>query len=246
MAEPLKIKDLPIDSRPREAFMRSADPCREIPDETLLAILIRTGQKGSSAIDIANRLIRHFGSTANLVEASWQQILAAHIPGVGKVASVQLAAAFSLVRRTVRTSHRSFARAVETSADVVRQVRSIGVDEKQEHVFVLYLDSQRHLLCEPAVILRGTVNSALVHPREIFRNAIKLGAVSIVVAHNHPSGDATPSDEDVEQTRRLVETGRCVGIPLDDHIVIARDTWISLREIGHVAFENETQGDVKC
>jgi len=237
MAETLKIKDLPVDSRPRESFMRSADPCREIPDATLLAILIRTGQKGSSAIDIANRLIKHFGSTANLVEATWQQILAARIPGVGKVASVQLAAAFAFVRRTVRTSHRSFARVVESPNDVVRQVRSVGVDERQEHVFVMYLDAQRHLLCEPAVVSRGTVNSALMHPREIFRNAIKLGAVSIVVAHNHPGGDATPSGEDVAITKRLVETGRCVGIPLDDHIVVAADGWTSMRESMLLDFE---------
>ena len=236
MAEPLKIKDLPIDSRPREAFMRSANPCREIPDETLLAILIRTGQKGSSAIDIANRLIRHFGSTANLVEASWQQIRSAHIPGVGTVAAVQLAAAFALVRRTVRASHRSFARAIETPEDVVRQVRSVGVDEKQEHVVVLYLDTQRHLLCEPAVISQGTASSVLIHPREIFRNAIKLGAISIVVAHNHPGGDATPTEEDIVQTKRLIETGRCVGIPLDDHIIITRDSWLSMCEQGGLAF----------
>jgi len=240
MAETLKIKDLPIDSRPREAFMRSADPSREIPDETLLAILIRTGQKGSSAIDIANRLIKHFGSTANLVEASWQQIRAARIPGVGKVAAVQLAAAFALVRRTVRTSHRSFARSIETPEDVVRQVRSIDVDEKQEHVVVLYLDTQRRLLCEPAVISLGTASSALIHPREIFRNAIKLGAISIVVVHNHPGGDATPSDEDIEQTKRLIETGRCVGIPVDDHIIVTIDSWVSLREAGSIEFSEES------
>ena len=114
MGETLKIKDLPPESRPREVFMRSANPARDVPDAMLLAILIRTGQKGSSAIDLANRLIGHFGSAANLVDATWQQIVAAKVPGVGKVAAVQLAAAFALVKRNVRTSHRSFARAIET------------------------------------------------------------------------------------------------------------------------------------
>lgn len=237
MAETLRIRDMPISSRPREAFMRSADPCHEISDAALLAILIRTGRKGSSAIDIANRLIRHFGSMAKLLEAGWQQILAARIPGIGKVAAVQLAAVFVLVRRTVRTSHRSFSRAVETPADVVRQVRSIGVDGRQEHVFVLYLDSQRRLLCEPAVIFRGSATGILIHPREIFRDAIRLGAVSIVVAHNHPGGDANPSEEDIVQTKRLVEVSRCVGIPLDDHVVIAHHAWVSLRELGLVDFK---------
>jgi len=236
MAEPLKIRDLPIDSRPREVFMRSADPVRDIPDETLLAILIRTGQKGSSAIDIAHRLIKHFGATANLVEANWRQLLAARIPGVGKVAAVQLAAAFALVRRTVRTSHRSFARPVDTPEAVVRQVRSMITDDLQERVLVLYLDSQRHLLCEPAVVSIGTADCALIHPREIFRNAIKLGAISVVVVHNHPGGCANPSDEDIELTKRLVETGHCVGIPLDDHIVMAKDSWVSMREASAVVF----------
>ena len=222
MAEPLKIKDLPLEARPREAFMRSAAPEREIPDASLLAILIRTGRKGSNAVDLAHRLINHFGSAAKLVEATWQQIVAAKVPGVGRVAAVQLAAAFALVRRNVKTSHRSFARAVETSDDVVRQVKSVGIDESQECAYALYLDAKRHLLCEPVVVSRGTADKTFLHPREIFRHAIRLGAVSVIVAHNHPSGDPTPSEEDIEETKRLRETGEIVGIPLDDHVVIGR------------------------
>lgn len=223
MAETLKIKDLPIEARPREAFMRSASPERDIPDASLLAILIRTGRKGSSAIDLAHRLINHFGSAAKLVDASWQQIVAAKVPGVGKVAAVQLAAAFALVRRNVKTSHRSFARAVETSDDVVRQVRSVGIDESQECAYALYLDAKRHLLCEPMIVSRGTADKTFLHPREIFRYAIRLGAVSVIVAHNHPSGDPTPSDEDIDETKRLVAAGELVGIPLDDHVVLGRN-----------------------
>ena len=237
MAETLKIKDLPVDSRPREAFMRSADPCRDMSDVMLLSILIRTGQKGSSAIDIANRLIKHFGTTAKLVEASWQQILAARVPGVGKVAAVQLAAAFALVRRTVRLSHRAFTQSVDTPETVVRQLQSVMVDGLQEQVFALFLDAHRHLLCEPRVVASGTVDRVLIHPREIFRNAIQLGAVSVIVAHNHPSCCANPSDEDVELTRRLVETGRCVGIPLDDHIIISTEGWVSMREAAMLDFD---------
>ena len=202
--------------------MRSAEPERDIPDASLLAILIRTGRKGSSAIDLAHRLINHFGSAAKLVDATWQQIVAAKVPGVGKVAAVQLAAAFALVKRNVRTSHRSFAHAIETSDDVVRQVRSVGIDETQESAFALYLDSKRHLLCEPVRISRGTVDKTFLHPRDIFRQAIRLGAVSVIVAHNHPSGDPTPSEEDIAETKRLRETGEVVGIPLDDHVVIGR------------------------
>lgn len=235
MAETLKIKDLPQDSRPREAFMRSAQPERDIPDAVLLAILIRTGRRGSSAIDLAHRLINHFGGAKNLVEASWQQIVAAKIPGVGKVAAVQLAAAFALVRRNVRISHRSFARAIETSDDAVRQILSVGFEAARESAFALYLDAKRHLLCEPLEVSRGTADRTFLHPREIFRSAIRLGAVSVVVAHNHPSGDTTPSGEDIEETKRLIGAGELVGIPLDDHIVIGREgAYTSIRGAGLV------------
>ena len=202
MAETLKIKDLPIEARPREAFMRSAEPEREISDASLLAIIIRSGRRGSSAIDLAHRLINHFGGAPRLINATWQQIVAAKVPGVGKVAAVQLAAAFALVKRNVKVSHRSYARAVETSDDVVRQVRSVGIYETQECAFALYLDAKRHMLCEPMVVSRGTADKTFLHPREIFKHAVRLGAVSVIVAHNHPSGDATPSDEDIAETKR--------------------------------------------
>lgn len=239
MAETLKIKDLPPESRPREAFMRSADPQREMSDATLLAILIRTGQKGSSAIDLANRLIKHFGSAAELVDATWQQIVAAKVPGVGKVAAVQLAAAFALVKRNVRTSQRSFKRAIESSDDVVRQVLSAGIDERQENTFALYLDTQGKLLREPMLVFRGVLDATPLHPRDIFRNAIRLGAASVIVVHTHPSGDATPSDEDLAETKRLVETGKLIGIPLNDHVIIGCGTkhHVSIRGLGTVAFE---------
>ena len=231
-----------MESRPREAFMRAAEPEREMSDASLLAILIRTGQKGSSAIDIAHRLIKHFGSTANLVDATWQQIVAARVPGVGKVAAVQLAAAFALVKRNPRMSHRSFKRAVETSDDVVRQVLAAGIDEKQENTFALYLDTQRHLLCEPMLVFRGVLDATPLHPRDIFRHAIRLGAASVIVAHTHPSGDATPSDEDLAETKRLIETGNMVGIPLDDHIVIGCGTrhHVSICGSGLVRFGDDT------
>ena len=238
MAETLKIKDLPLESRPREAFMRSANPQKEMSDATLLAILIRTGQKGSSAIDLANRLIKYFGSAAELVDATWQQIVAAKVPGVGKVAAVQLAAAFALVKRNVRTSQRSFKRVIESSDDVVRQVLSAGIDEKQENTFALDLDTQGKLLCEPMLVFRGVLDATPLHPRDIFRNAIRLGAASVIVAHTHPSGDATPSEEDLAETKRLVEAGKLIGIPLDDHVIIGCGTkhHVSIRGLDRIQF----------
>ena len=109
---------------------------------------------------------------------------------------------------------------METSDDVVRQIRSVGIYETQECAFALYLDAKRRMLCEPMVVSRGTADKTFLHPREIFKPAVRLGAVSVIVAHNHPSGDATPSDEDIVETKQLIEAGRMMGIPLDDHVVI--------------------------
>ena len=238
MAETLKIKDLPLELRPREVFMRSADPQKELSDAILLAILIRTGQKGSSAIDLANRLIKYFGNISNLINANWQQIASAKIPGIGRVVSVQLAAAFALAKRNIRISQRSYKQAIKSSDDVVKQVLSIGVEEKQENTFVICLDTQRRPLCEPILVFRGILNATHLDPREIFCHAIKLSAASIIVVHTHPSGDATPSEEDLIETTRLIETGKVIGIPIDDHVIIGCKTnhYVSIRGLGEFAF----------
>ena len=238
MTKALKIKDLPPESRPREVFMRLSNPTRDMSDAMLLAILIRTGQKGSNAIDLANRLILHFGGTTKLIDATWQQIVAAKVPGVGKVAAVQLAAAFALVKKNIRLSHRAYRQPINTSDAAVRQVLSVGIDEKQENTFVLFLDSSRHLLCEPMLVFRGVLNSTYLNPRDIFRHAVRLGAASIIVTHTHPSGDATPSDEDIAATKRMIDAGKLMDIPLDDHIIIGCGSkqHISIRGLNKLIF----------
>lgn len=218
--------------------MRSADPSRDLTDAMLLAILIRTGRKGSNAIDLANRLILHFKGADKLIDATWQQIVAAKVPGVGKVGAVQLAAAFSFAKRNVRLSQKDYRHPIDTSDSAVRQVLSVGVDEKQENVFALYLDSSRQLLCEPKLVFKGGLDASLLHPRDIFRHAIRLGAASLIVVHTHPSGNATPSEEDIVETKRLIEVGNLTGIPLDDHIVIGVGSGchVSIRGLGEVDF----------
>ena len=239
MAETLKIRDLPPECRPREVFMRSADPQKDLSDAMLLAILIRTGQKGSSAIDLANRLIKYFGNVSNLTNATWQQIASAKISGIGKVVSVQIAAAFILAKRNIRISQRSYKRAINSSDDVVKQILSVGIDKKQENTFVICLDTQRHPLCEPILVFRGILNATHLDPREIFYHAIQLSAASIIVVHTHPSGDPTPSEEDLIETNRLVETGKMIGIPIDDHVIIGCKTnhYVSIRGTGKIMFQ---------
>lgn len=227
MAETLKIKDLPTESRPREAFMHSANPAEDIADDILLAIMIRTGQRGSSAIDLAHRLLNHFGGIEALIEATWQQIEAAKIPGLGPVAAVQIAAAFTLARRHLHVPY----------------VNKELTNGKQEQTFAIYLNTQRHILCRPVEIAKGTANATFLHPRDIFAKALSLGAVSLIVVHTHPSGDATPSAEDIKETERLKAAGNVMGVPLDDHVVIGcgTDHYVSIRGLGNHLF-NDARG----
>ena len=234
MAETLKIKDLPIELRPREAFMHSSNPAEDIADDILLAIMIRTGQQGSSAMDLAHRLLNHFGDTESLIEATWQQIVAARIPGLGPVAAVQIAASFTFARRHIHAPSVNIENPIETSDDAVSLVRRELTGVKQEQTFAIYLDIQRHILCKPVEIAKGTANATFLHPRDIFAKAVSLGAVSLIVVHTHPSGDATPSDEDLKETERLKAAGNVMGIPLDDHIVVGcgTDQYVSIRGLG--------------
>ena len=243
MAETLKIKDLPTESRPREAFMHSANPAEDIADDILLAIMIRTGQRGSSAIDLAHRLLNHFGGIEALIEATWQQIEAAKITGLGPVAAVQIAAAFTLARRHLHVPYVNVEKPIETSDDAVSLVKKELTNGKQEQTFAIYLNTQRHILCRPVEIAKGTANATFLHPRDIFAKALSLGAVSLIVVHTHPSGDATPSAEDIKETERLKAAGNVMGVPLDDHIVIGcgTDHYVSIRGLGNHLF-NDARG----
>ena len=219
--------------RPREKL--DAVPVRDVSDEELLGLLIRCGRNGKNAVEIGKALLESFGSVRNMVYADWRQIASKRIPGVGTVRSKELAAAFELARRGAKLPSEEYRKPVADGHQVFELVRALGVSDAQEHFFALYLDAKRRLLCPPKVITTGLVNASMIHPRELFREAIQFGAASLYVAHNHPSGDATPSKEDIETTEILFEASRVIGIPLRDHIVIGTENspgpaWVSIRE----------------
>lgn len=225
-------EDTPAELRPRERLLRTGNPA-ELTDEDLLAILLRTGFPGCDVWELAHRLLCAFHSLHELVRADVRTISARiedynrrrpdrPILRVGPVRLMPLQAAFELARRANRileddlrsVNVRSAAAAYRVFAGVV------AAAPERETFFVLPVDSDYHPLCEPIAVSAGTADRTIVRPRDAFREAIRWNAFAILAAHNHPCGDPTPSDEDVEITGRLVEIGRLHDIPLLDHLVL--------------------------
>ena len=239
---------------PREHF-REAGRATALTSEELLAILLKTGAPGCDVMDLSRRLIAAFGGTGHLVKADLATLKAQiesynknhpekRISGIGEAKRMELAAAFELVRREYSMKDDDVRKAdvkrVEDRYRVFLRVLSPG--DRQESFSVLPLDAKLHPLTEPIIVFRGTMDATTVHPREVFQEAIRWGAYAIMVAHNHPSGDPTPSAQDVELTRKLVEVSRIMAIPLLDHIIVgAVDSadgkgFVSMRENGAVEF----------
>lgn len=232
-----RVRDLPACMQPRELMDRhGAD---NVPPEVLLAVLLRTGVQGLSVVELASQLLRHYGSLSDLACASVEE-LARH-RGMGRVKAQVLRAALELARRLSeeRVPQRPAVRTPDQVADLLRE--SARALEK-EVLWLLLLDTKYRLLRPPQEVSKGILDANLVHPREVFREAVRHAAAAVILAHNHPSGDSTPSAEDVRITRQLVDAGRIMDIELLDHVIIGRpndgDTigWFSLRESGMVKF----------
>jgi DNA repair protein RadC len=197
----------------------------------LLAVLLGSGGSGRTALDLASEvLIRYGGSLRRLGAAEPGELATA--PGIGPARACTLVAAFELGRRASAEPARRDSR-IQGPADVFRRLGPSLRDRKQEEFWAVYLDTQNRVISERCVTV-GLLNSSLVHPREVFAPAIAHAAASVILAHNHPSGDPDPSPEDLEVTWQLVESGRLLGIPVRDHIVIGDGRYISLLERGLV------------
>lgn len=242
------FKSLSDELKPREK-MRRASSVRAVDDASLLAVMLKTGVQGCDVVELSRRLLKAFGSLPRLVRCDWRELgetirqyNKAHpnerVLGIGPTKQLELAAAFELVRRGFEVSPEDVRAKVVDSMEAAVELfrRSLAMGEEQENLFVLPLDAKRHPLCEPICATRGTLDMSPVHSREVFKDAIRWGAHAVIVAHNHPSGDPTPSREDIIVTKRLLEASLVVGIPLIDHIVIGNPGFASLRDLGLVAF----------
>jgi len=221
-----KIPDWPEQERPREKLMLHG--VRSLSDAELIAILLRSGSGAVTAMDLAKTLIRDFQTLDNLASRSYQDLR--QYQGLGDVKAVTVVAAFELGRRAAAVGRSGRSR-ISSPEDVVRRFKPFVQDLHYEVFMVLLLDSANHLLRE-VTITTGILNSSLVHPREVFRSAILEPAASIILLHNHPSGNPEPSTEDIQVTRQIVDAGGIIGIPVHDHIIIALDKYTSFAEKG--------------
>ena len=218
--------------KPRELMERVSNPSL-VSDEALLAILLKTGVQGLDVRELSIRLLNAFGSLKTLVSSDWRGLEAKikqynkfnpnkAIRGIGHVKCLELAAAFEIGRRWMRFSPDDIKKLkIETSEDAFKLFKTVvDLEDKQENVYILLLDSQCHPLCEPFRILRGDCSSALVSPKIIFREAVKWSAQGIVIAHNHPSSSNKISDDDLKLTKELQKCSEFLDIKLLDHLII--------------------------
>ena len=234
MAESVRIKDLPDSERPRERLLElGADALK---DSELIAIILRTGTKGNSAIQIAQELLQKYRTLDNLSRASLDDLR--QTKGVGSDKAVALKSAFTLAQRMARDMQREGPTLdnPESVAELLREEnRAYSVEQFQ----VVLLNTRRKLIRVDR-ISQGTLDTILVHPREVFKTAISAGASAVVLVHNHPSGDPTPSEADVKVTRDLVRAGQLLKIEVLDHVILGRRAherpkdYASLRELGYV------------
>ncbi len=221
------IREWPPADRPRERL--STHPPSTLTARELLALLLGSGAAGRSSLDLASEvLIRYGGSLRRLGAANPRELATAS--GIGPARACAVVAAFELGRRATAEPARRSAR-IRGPRDVFLRLGPMLRDRKQEEFWAIYLDTQNRILSEQRITV-GLLNSSLVHPREVFAPAIALAAASCILAHNHPSGDPDPSPEDLEVTLQLVESGRLLGIPVRDHIVLGDGCFVSLLERG--------------
>ncbi len=222
----LTVRDLPRSERPRERL--AALGAESLSEQELLACLLGRGVAGESVLVSARRVLAAFGTLQGIAGASVEQLVRVH--GIGPAKAVQLKAAVEVARRLSRAprASRPVIDSVEAAAAVLRPLL---LDKQKEHVIVLLLDN-RHRLIRTSPIAIGSLSASLVHPRELFKEAIAASAAAVIVAHNHPSGDPAPSAHDVELTKRLAEAGALLGIEVVDHLIVGADGVVSLREAG--------------
>ena len=220
------IKDLPLGERPRERLLYAG--AAALSSTELLAIILRVGVGGESVLSVAQRLLARFDGLAGLARASAAELTAER--GIGEAKVAQVKAAFELGRRLLVTApvERPQVRSPADAAQLLMAEMSLL---EQEHLRLILLDTKNYVLSIPTVYV-GSLNTSLIRVGELFRYALKDNCAALIVVHNHPSGDPTPSPEDVTVTRKIVEGGQLLDIEVLDHLIIGRGRFISLKERG--------------
>lgn len=229
----LLIREMPEQERPRERLM--AKGAEALRNAELIAILLRTGMKGMSAVQIAEQLLQKFGTLENLARASLDEIR--KVKGIGRDKAIALKSAFTLAQRMAKelAGDAPMLDSPERVAEYLRESNRL----LEVETFQAVLLNTRRRLIRVEQLSQGTLDTILVHPREVFRAAIAANAAAVIMVHNHPSGDPTPSDSDIKATRDLIRAGQLLKIDVLDHVILGRATeqrtkdYVSLRELGY-------------
>lgn len=225
----MAMKEIPVDQRPYDKF--EAFGPAALTEVELLAILLRSGHPAKNSLELAREILElpEVNGVGGLMNVSYHNLTA--IRGIGKVKAIQLLTLAELARRIMKCNNEACRPKIIDPESVVALFRADLAFCRVEQVWLTCLDTKNHVLARE-MISQGTVHSTLISPREIYICAMKHGAVSIILVHNHPSGDCTPSTEDMELTMRTIEAGKNLGIELLDHIIIGGDTYYSFKEHG--------------
>jgi len=233
MYQSLRLKDQPAGERPRERLVEHGADA--LSHAELIAILLRTGLKGTNAVEVGKQLLQKFGTLQSLAQASIADLQ--KVKGIGRDKAVTLVAAFALARKMAGDLCRE-APLLETPEAIAELLREDCRIRQVETFQAVLLNTRRRLIrVEP--LSQGTLDTILVHPRDVFKAAIAANAAAVVLAHNHPSGDPTPSEADIKVTRDLIRAGQLLKIDVLDHVIIGRATqerqkdYASLRELGY-------------
>ena len=225
--------------RPRELLL--AKGRESMRDEELLAIILRSGTRKCNVLQLATMLLRHYGTLRALGAATVEELVALKLPGLGTVKAIEIASVLELARRIAEEAETGDAPLTAPSR-IAQAVIPCLLDAHQEYLFAFPLDKRFRLIGKrPVLVSQGLADATLIHPREVYRACVRLSAVFVIVAHNHPSGDPTPSADDVRSTRQLIEAGKVVGVPLLDHIVVgtgASAPFLSFRDRNVLSFDD--------
>ncbi|EGQ22620.1 RadC family protein [Sporosarcina newyorkensis] len=228
LAPQMMIRDVHLADRPRERLIREG--AGSLSNQELMAILLRSGTRSESVLVLANRVLSTLDRLQDLKELTVEEMT--EIKGIGEAKAVQLLAAAELGKRLYRTAPQDRYK-IRSPEDAANYLMTDMSSLNQEHFVALFLNVKNEVLHKQTIFI-GSLNSSIVHPREVFREAFKRSAASMIISHNHPSGDTTPSREDIEVTKRLMEAGAIMGIDVLDHIIIGDQKFISLKDKGYI------------
>lgn len=225
----MKFKELPNEDKPRERLVLHG--AENLSNEELLMILLKSGTKKHSVKELALTLLKECNGIGNLKNMTYQKLM--NIDGIGKVKAIELVALVELAKRIYMDKRELDIVTCTNPENIIYYFNSLFKDKLQEEFYCIYLDNKKKYLDKKKLFI-GSINASIVHPREIFKQAYLLSASFIICIHNHPSGDPTPSREDIEFTKKLYEISNLHGIYLVDHLVIGKDCYYSFYENNNI------------